>query len=109
MSNILRRTPLTLAPAQSLREITLSCNVDTPLASDDPRWQDFSPARGDNAVAALRRELEWRPEDRFVHAAFVSHRGAGKSTEIRRLTAALERVYCPIFLEATIEMDPLQI
>jgi hypothetical protein len=109
MSNIVRRTPPALAPAQSLREITLNCNVEATLASDDPRWQDFSAARGDHAVEALKRELEWRPKEGFVHTAFFSHRGAGKSTELRRLTARLEHAYCTVFLEATIEMDPFRI
>ena len=109
MSNLARSSSTALAPAQSLREITLNCKVDAPLASDDPRWQDFSPARGDHAVEALAKELRWRSRDQFVHAAFVSHRGAGKSTELRRLTASLESDYCTVFLEATIEMDPLRI
>lgn len=90
MANLVRSGKAVLAPAQSLRDITQSCDVDAPLASDDPRWQDFSPARGDQAVEALQRELEWRRRGSFVHAAFVSHRGAGKSTEILRLTDRLK-------------------
>jgi hypothetical protein len=109
MADLVRRASLALAPARSLRDVTRTCDVEAPLTSDDPRWQDFSPARGDHATAALTRELEWRPHGRFVHAAFVSHRGAGKSTEILRLTDRLEQSYCCVCLEATIEMDPFEI
>jgi len=109
MSDLSRRAPADLAPAESLRDITRSCDVDAPLQSDDPRWQDFSPARGDHATRALFRQFEWRPEGAFVHSAFVSHRGAGKSTEILRLTHRLEQTYCTVYLAATIEMDPFQI
>lgn len=109
MSNLARTAPATLAPAQTLRDVLRNCDPDAPLSSGDPRWEDFAPARGDQAIAALERELAWRAEDRFVHAAFVSHRGAGKSTEILRLTERLKGTYETIYLEATIEMDPFHI
>lgn len=109
MSDLARRAPADLAPAESLRDIARSCDVDAPLESDDPRWQDFSPARGDHASRALLRELEWRRAGAFVHAAFLGHRGAGKSTEILRLTDRLQAAYSTVYLAATIEMDPFQI
>lgn len=109
MSNLAQTAPSALAPAQTLREVLRSCDPDAPLASGDPRWEDFAPARGDQAIEALGRELTWRAEDRFVHAAFVSHRGAGKSTEILRLTERLKDFYETVYLEATIEMDPFHI
>ena len=109
MLNLARTSPSALAPAQSLRDVLRSCDPDAPLASGDPRWEDFAPARGDQAIEALGRELAWRAEDRFVHAAFVSHRGAGKSTEILRLTERLKGSYETVYLEATIEMDPFHI
>ena len=104
-----RPAAIEIAPARSLRDITRNCDEDAPLESDDPRWQDLSPARGDQATQALLKELEWRPAGRFVHAAFVSHRGAGKSTEILRITEQLSEAYECVYLEATVEMDPFQI
>ncbi|WP_437311342.1 hypothetical protein [Sorangium sp. So ce388] len=86
-----------------------NCDPDVPLPNNDPRWQDFSLARGDQATAALEKELSWRPEGQFVHATFVSHRGAGKSTEILRLTERLSNEYEPVYIEATVEMDPFRI
>jgi len=111
MSTLVRSSSAALAvtPARSLRDLTRNCEEDKPLASDDQRWQDFSAARGDQATVALRRELEWRAPEQFVHAAFVGHRGAGKSTEILRLTGSLVDSYHPVYLAATVEMDPFQI
>jgi hypothetical protein len=104
-----RPAALEIAPARTLRDVTRNCDEDAPLASDDPRWQDLSAARGDHAVQALMRELEWRPAGQFVHAALVSHRGAGKSTEILRMTERLAGAYECVYLAATVEMDPFHI
>jgi hypothetical protein len=115
MSNIIRspEQPLVagmaVAPARSLREVTRNCDEDAPLQSDDPRWQDFGPARGDEALSALGKMLEWRSQRRFVHASLISHRGAGKSTEIFRLADRLEGAYFCVYVAATVEMDPFQI
>jgi hypothetical protein len=57
MSNLARPAPSALAPAQTLRDVLRSCDPDAPLASGDPRWEDFAPARGDQAIEALGREL----------------------------------------------------
>ena len=104
-----RSTAFDVPPATSLRDVTRNCDEDAPLRSGDSRWQDLSPARGDHAAEMLKRELEWRRADSFVHAALVSHRGAGKSTEILRMTDQLRDSYECVYLEATVEMDPLQI
>ncbi|WP_438030149.1 hypothetical protein [Sorangium sp. So ce233] len=109
MSNLVRSPASPLARAKTLRDVVRNCDPDVPLPNDDPRWQDFSLARGDHSMAALQKELEWRPYDRFVHATFVSHRGAGKSTEILRLTERLSAAYEPVYIEATVEMDPFRI
>ncbi len=109
MTKLVPKSPSALVPARTLRDVVRRCDPDAPLSSDDPRWEDFSLARGDQAIAALEKELSWRPEEQFVHAAFVSHRGAGKSTELRRLTDRLKDAYEAVYLEATIEMDPFRI
>jgi hypothetical protein len=96
-------------PARTLKELVHNCDKDAPLASGDPRWQDLSPGRGDRSAEMLVRDLLDRPADKFVHAAFVSHRGAGKSTELRRVTAKVAEHYHTVFIEATVEMDPLRI
>jgi hypothetical protein len=109
MSNLVKSSTAPLAPATTLRDVAQACDVDFPLASGDPRWQDFSSARGDHATEMLARDFEWRAPGSFVHAAFMGHRGAGKSTEIRRLLDRLGRTYEPVYIEATMEMHPLHI
>jgi hypothetical protein len=109
MSNLARKPSNTLTPARTLRELVRTCDPDEPLGSEDPRWEDLSAARGDHAGEALERLLSRRAPGRFVHAALVSHRGTGKSTEIRRLTARLREAYEAIYVEATVEMDPFRI
>ncbi|WP_437682616.1 hypothetical protein [Sorangium sp. So ce131] len=47
MSNLVRRPASPLAPAKTLRDVVRNCDPDVPLPNDDPRWQDFSLARGD--------------------------------------------------------------
>jgi len=109
MSNLTRTPPSTLAPARTRRDVVRNCDPEEPLQSDDARWQDLSAARGDQATAALEELLALRLPDRFIHAALVSHRGAGKSTEILRLTERLRGAYEAVYLEATLEMDPFRI
>jgi hypothetical protein len=98
-----------LAPARTLRKLIYNCDKDAWLPSGDPRWQDLSEGRGDRAAEMLAEDLLERPAQQIVHAAFVSHRGAGKSTEIRRIAAQVEHAYHTVIIEATVEMDPLQI
>jgi hypothetical protein len=109
MSNLTRTSPAPLAPARTLREVKLNCDPDVPLESSDQRWEDLSLARGDDALQSLERELKWREPERFVHAAFVSHRGSGKSTEILRLVDRVEELYTTVYIPATIEMNPFEI
>jgi hypothetical protein len=110
MADIVRKSPPSpLAPARTRREVVRFCDPDEPLASGDQRWEDFSAARGNRGTEALEEALALRAPNRFVHAAFVSHRGAGKSTEILRLTERLRDAYAPVYLEATVEMDPFGI
>jgi hypothetical protein len=108
VTNLVRKPPAALAAAQTLRDVVRNCDPEVPLRGDDPRWEDFSLARGDQATEALAREFQWRQEGAFIHTAFVSHRGAGKSTEILRLTDRLRDAYETVYIETTIEMDPFQ-
>jgi hypothetical protein len=108
MSKLVRTNSDELAPipplARPLRNVTRNCDADAPLKSTDPRWQDFSKARGDDAIRGLWRELSYRPHGAFIHAAFLGHRGGGKTTEIFRLIDQLRDVYSAVYLEATSEM-----
>lgn len=106
MTDLTRKPPSALKPARTRHEVVRYCDPDEPLRSGDTRWEDFSPARGNGGTEALEQALALRVPERFVHAALVSHRGAGKSTEILRLSDRLCDLYEPVYLEATVEMDP---
>jgi hypothetical protein len=43
-----------------------------------------------------------------MHAVFASHRGAGKSTELKRLASAVSRQYSAVYFEANVEMDSVR-
>ena len=66
-----------------------TCNPVESLAADDPRYVDFSAARGDDGMAAslCRRRIE-RSDVPLVQL-LAGHRGCGKSTELRQLQQAL--------------------
>ncbi len=101
--------PRMLAPARTLSGIVHNCDQDDPLPSGDPRWQDLSAGRGDAAAETLVQDLLARQEGQLLHAAFVSHRGAGKSTELQRIAGLVGAAYHPLYIEATVEMDPIRI
>lgn len=109
MHQLVKSAPIEIEPAATLRDITRNCDEDTPLRSNDPRWQDFRDARGDEAMTELEKSLLWRRPNQYVHAALISHRGAGKSTEIFRLLDRIQQDYFPVYLAATVEMDPFKI
>lgn len=109
MSHLVKPSPSVPPIARTLADVVRYCRADVVLEAGDPRWEDFSAARGDAAIPSLERLFKNRPIDGFVHAALISHRGAGKSTEIRRLMQRLEDGYHSLYLEATTEMDPYRI
>ncbi|MDI1447225.1 hypothetical protein [Polyangium sp. 6x1] len=109
MTDLVPKPLAAIQPARTRREVVRLCDPDEPLRSTDTRYEDFSPARSNGGTEALEQALELRAPERFVHAAFVSHRGAGKSTEILRLASRLAAMYEPVYLEATVEMDPFSI
>jgi len=83
-------------------------NFEAPLESGDPRWQDLSEARGDDATLRLRRLFERQPAGQPLHAVFSSHRGAGKTTELKRFAHDLRTQYLCVYLEANVELDAVE-
>jgi len=92
--------------AASLDDAYRTCNHDKPLEGDDDEWyQDLSAARGDDTLRTLRARLTRRDDGEFVHIAFVSHRGAGKTTELKRLTTDLRTLFHAHYFEANLKLD----
>jgi len=94
--------------ARTLDAATPALDFEVPLQSGDPRYVDFARVRGAGAVARLRTLLNRQPSDRWLHAVFASHRGAGKSTELLHLQHDVSDRYFTIYFEANVELDPLE-
>ncbi|MFO0627187.1 MAG: hypothetical protein U0325_16375 [Polyangiales bacterium] len=91
--------------ATTLDEAYQTCNHLKPLESDDARYEDFSSARGDETARSIKARLIRHEPGEFVHIAFVSHRGAGKSTEIKRVSADLKHHFETYYFEANLQLD----
>lgn len=91
--------------AKTVEQVTQTCRHDDPLAADDPRYQDLTRGRGDHSFAQLEDQLRRKPHARSLHLVCSSHRGAGKTTELLRLTKRLSERYLPLYIEASVEMD----
>jgi hypothetical protein len=94
--------------AKTMAEATPALDFNTPLQSGDPRWTDFSRARGGDEIGRIRRLFERPPQNQWLHVVFASHRGAGKTTELNRLAADLETKYHPVYFVANNEMDAIR-
>ena len=94
----------------SLPPITRLYQACEPLESlhpDDPRWVDFDAVRGeDNVVDSFARDIRRARADGANVKLFSGHRGVGKTSELFRLKALLEKggdgrpgfvvVYCDV-------------
>ena len=94
----------------SLPPITRLYQACEPLESlhpNDPRWVDFDAVRGeDNVVDSFARDIRRARADGANVKLFSGHRGVGKTSELFRLKALLEKggdgrpgfvvVYCDV-------------
>jgi hypothetical protein len=94
--------------ARTLADATGALHPDIPLPSNSPQFVDFSEVRGGETVGRLRRLFQRQRGVTFLHAVFASHRGAGKTTELLRLIGELQDTYICIYLEANVELDPVE-
>lgn len=92
-------------PATTLDDAVRALH-EAPLESDDPRYEDFAAARGDDPTRVLKGKLVACERDNRVCAAFLSHRGAGKTTELKRLAADLKHHFEIYHFEANLRLDP---
>ncbi|MRG90655.1 hypothetical protein [Polyangium spumosum] len=109
MSNLVAPTKPTVELARTLGAVMRACNTESPLQGDDPRFLDLAEGRGDHATERLIRRLRKTERGELLHAAFVGHRGAGKTTEIQRVLRDVADLYLPVYIEATLEMDSIRI
>ncbi|MDO9017334.1 MAG: hypothetical protein Q8S73_22215 [Deltaproteobacteria bacterium] len=95
-----------LTPATTLDDAYRACDHERPLQSGDPRYEDFSKGRGDDTTRILKGRFTRRDEGRFVQVAFLSHRGAGKTTELNRICEDLSHHFFAYYFEANVQLDP---
>ncbi|MDM8546685.1 hypothetical protein QUF61_09355 [Candidatus Venteria ishoeyi] len=101
---------------KTIWEVGESLRFDEPLAFDDPRFVKTDAARGEQfSYNALLRplgidsrnwEMKFEPKDRR-YILFCGHRGGGKSTELRRVSARLADParYFVVQLDALKDLD----
>lgn len=69
-----------------------ACEPLEAISPDDDRWVDFDDVRGDeNVVQLYARSLMRASSDRPDFKLFTGHRGVGKTSELFRLKALLEK------------------
>jgi hypothetical protein len=93
--------------ARTLDELYRVVNPDLALTSDDPRYVDLSPARGDeDLVALISRRIRTATPPNYHRRLVTGHRGSGKSTELRRLQASLEsHGFLVAYLDVEVTLD----
>lgn len=78
-------------PSDAITSLFRACEPNEPLHSSDPRYVNCDEVRGQNLVEwyvrSLRRADPARPEIKL----FAGHRGVGKTSELNRLKAELEK------------------
>ena len=91
--------------AQVLTALPSVLRIDQPLPSGDERYVDLSEGRGTKVGALLRKHFLGQPLGVPFHGVFLSHRGAGKSTEINAVLNEVSHRYLPVYFEADHFLD----
>lgn len=68
-----------------------SCEPNEVLKPDDPRYVNCDDVRGENHVARYVRSIQRAEPTRPQVKLFTGHRGVGKSSELLRIKAELEK------------------
>jgi len=97
---------------QPITRFYQQCQPLESLHPDDPRWVDFDAVRGEeNVVQTYARSLRRASADRPDFKLFSGHRGVGKTSELYRLQALLERRigdskgYVVLYCDVTEQLD----
>lgn len=86
-------------PAKTLKSAYVECNPDAPLKANDDRYIDLANVRGEDQafVTEITKAIIMSlpegdaPSQSFYQQLVTGHRGCGKSTELLRLKARLEK------------------
>lgn len=100
--------------AKTIWDLGRQLSIEEPLDPEDDRFVQTESARGQFSFNALLKPYGIDPktdEMKFVppgvYSLFCGHRGCGKSTELRRLSARLDRpqLFFVVFLDVLKELD----
>lgn len=91
-----------------------ACNPSKTLSIENPEdrkyYIDFSPVRGSDLIRELYRTITVLSGDTPTCQLFTGHIGCGKSTELLRLKAELERQgYHTVYFESSQDLDLVDI
>jgi len=75
----------------SITRLFRACDPNESLHPDDPRYVNCDDVRGEKLAEIFARDLRMADPDKPVVKLFAGHRGVGKSSELLRLKALLER------------------
>ena len=99
-----------LSPAQTVSEAFNEANPNQALGPEDPRYVDFTAWRSPMPIADRLAGFIVRPSratpPEHARVLFTGHKGSGKSTELRRLKARLEKQgFFVVYFDAATEID----
>lgn len=93
-----------MAIATTLKDAYNAVDPIRPLLPEDPRYVNLTQARGKDIVDSLFTGITW--SERFLSQLITGHRGSGKSTELLRLRAQLEKAgFVVLYFEADDDLD----
>lgn len=99
------------AESDPISRLVQQCDPNEALPSTDPRFVDFSDARGSDVVGVIERQLR-RAGDTPERLLFAGHLGIGKSSLLKRLQARLEKGkdasgrFTVVWVDTTKQLDP---
>ncbi|MGL4424497.1 MAG: hypothetical protein ACRCZF_27835 [Gemmataceae bacterium] len=92
-------------PAVNLEEATRNLTPDVPLTEGHEWYVDLAAARGEGGLTRLKKSFARKGTD-FEFVAFISHRGAGKTTELLRFEHEVRNSFSSLHYISNVEMHP---
>lgn len=91
--------------AKTLKAAFQACDVGALQGEAQKYYVDLSAVRSPVSINSLKTRLDFLDPGQFEAVLFTGHRGCGKSTELLRLKAHLEKEYRVIYLETDDSLD----
>jgi hypothetical protein len=96
----------TLSPAENASDAWRMLTLEPLTDPNDPRYVDFTEARGVPVVRQLETKLRLHANtDQPLHLLFTGYRGDGKTTELYRLVGLIQDKYRPLYFHLDVEFE----